>query len=103
MKGNSLLVGLAFLLAALSVGVTLLAYTYVQATRENNRTQFTVQFTVAQIEYRQNRHKALVSTALEYARRNPAINPVLQSIGAVPPPVTATAPAPAPSTKPAGR
>lgn len=99
MKGNSLLVGLAFLLAALSVGITLLAYTYVQATRENNRSQFTVQFTVAQIEFRQNRHKALVSTALEYARRNPAINPLLQSIGAVPP---SSAPSPA-ATKPAGR
>ncbi|MBL9136839.1 MAG: hypothetical protein JNK85_13285 [Verrucomicrobiales bacterium] len=100
MKGNTLLVGLAFLLAALSVGVTLLAYTYVQATRENNRSQFTVQFTVAQIEFRQNRHKALVATALDFARRNPAINPILQNIGAVPPPAAPQAPA---STKPAGR
>lgn len=78
MKGNSLLVGLSFLLAALSVGVTLLAYQYVQLTRVLNRAQSTI----SQVELRQNRLKALVAEAVEYSKKNEAINPLLYSIGA---------------------
>lgn len=87
MKGNSLLVGLAFVLAALSVGVTFLSYQYVQLTRIQNRAQFTI----SQVEFRQNRLRTLVNEALEYGKVNPAITPLLQSIGA---PVAAPATAP---------
>ena len=78
MKGNSLLVGLAFILAALSVGVTFLSYQYVQLTRIQNRAQFTI----SQVEFRQNRLRTLVNEAMEYGKVNPAITPLLQSIGA---------------------
>lgn len=77
-KGNSLLVGLASILAAFSAGVTSLAYQYVQLTRALNNAQYTI----AQVELRQNRLKALVNEALEYSKRDPAINPLLMSIGA---------------------
>lgn len=93
MKGNSLLVGLAFLFAALSVAVTLLAYQYVQLTRLLNRSQFTI----AQVELRQNRLKALVSEAVEFSQRDASINSLLYSIGAKQPPTGTSAP------KPAGR
>jgi uncharacterized membrane protein len=76
-KGNSLLVGLASLLAALSAAVTLLAYQYVQLTRLLNRSQYSV----AQVELRQNRLKGLIQEAVEYSRRDPSIDPILISIG----------------------
>lgn len=78
MKGNSLILGLAFVLAALSLGVTLLAYQYVQLTRAFNGAQSTL----AQVELRQNRLKALLAEAVEYAKTDSSINPILQSIGA---------------------
>lgn len=90
-KGNSLLVGLAFLFAALSVGVTLFAYEYVQLTRALNRAQITVN----QVEVRQNRLKALVAEAMDYSQRNPAINPLLYAIGAKQPPNAPAGAAPA--------
>lgn len=77
-KGNSLLVGLASLLAALSAGVTLLAYQYVQYTRALNAAQHTI----AQVEFRQNRLKALLNEAMEYSQRDASINPILYTIGA---------------------
>ncbi len=93
MKGNSLLVGLAFVLAALSVGVTFLSYQYVQLSRLQNRAQFTI----TQVELRQNRLRAMVTEALEYAKVNPSISPLLQSIGAPPQAV------PTNGTKPSAR
>lgn len=78
MKGELPIVGMSFLLASLSLGVAVLAFQYVQLTRELN----TSQFTLAQVEMRQNRLKALVAEAMEYSQRNPAIDPLLVSIGA---------------------
>ncbi|MCC6234080.1 MAG: hypothetical protein IT580_15660 [Verrucomicrobiales bacterium] len=92
MKGNSLLVGLAFILAALSVGVTYQAYEYVQLSRLQNRAQFTI----TQVELRQNRLRAMVSEAMDYAKQNPAIAPILQSIGAPPQALPPAAKAPTP-------
>jgi hypothetical protein len=82
-KGNSLLVGLASILAALSAGVTSLAYQYVQLTRALNAAQHTI----TQVELRQNRLKALVNEAIEYSKRDPSIDPLLYSAGAKQPPV----------------
>jgi hypothetical protein len=76
-KGNRLLFSLAFLLAALSVGVTFLAYKYVQLTRELNRAQWSVN----QLEQRQNRFRALLAEAVDFSQRNPSMIPVLQSLG----------------------
>jgi len=76
-KSNLLLLGPACLLALLALGVTGLSFQYVQLTRELNQAHATL----AQVELRQNRIKALVNESLEHSQRNPAILPVLQSIG----------------------
>lgn len=78
MKGNSLVVGMAFLLAAISLIVAWYAFQFVQLTRALNKAQFTL----TQVELRHNRLKALVNESAEYAQHNPAIQPLLQSIGA---------------------
>ena len=98
MKGNSLVVIFALLLAGLSVVVTLLAAQYIQLTRKLNRAQSTI----GQVEARHNRLKALVGEAMEYSQRQPAINPLLQAIGAKPGPAApAAAAAPTSSLPPA--
>lgn len=85
--------GMAFLLAVISVLIAWHAFQYVQLTRALNQAQFTS----TQIELRQNRLKALVNEAVEYSQRNPAINPMLYAIGAKPNPAAAT------HTQPANR
>ncbi len=77
MKGNSVLFGLAFLLAALSVGITLLSYRWVQLTRSLNQAQSTI----ALVESRQARLRLLVNEASEFAQQNSAIHPILQGAG----------------------
>ncbi|MGE3310086.1 MAG: hypothetical protein AB7O66_08960 [Limisphaerales bacterium] len=77
MKSNLLLLGPACLLALLALALTGLSFQYVQLTRELNRSQATL----AQIEFRQNRIKALVNECIEHAQRNPGLLPILQSIG----------------------
>lgn len=77
-KGNSLVVGLVFVLAAVALGVSGLALRYVILTSTLGRAQSTVN----QVEIRQNRLKSLVAEAVDYSQRNPAINPLLYSIGA---------------------
>lgn len=86
MKGNSLVVGMAFLLAAISLFVAWYAFQFVQLTRALNKAQFTL----TQVELRQNRLKALVGESIEYAQHNPSINPLLLSVGAKPPAATPT-------------
>lgn len=76
-KGRSLLVTLALVFAALTAGVTLLTYQYVQLTRSLNRSQAAIQ----QVEMRQNRLKALVAETADHARNNPELQPLLQSLG----------------------
>lgn len=80
MKSNLLLLGPACLLALLALGVTGLSFQYVQLTRELSRSQAAL----AQIELRQNRIKALVNECVEYSQQNPAILPLLQSVGIKP-------------------
>ncbi len=77
-KGNALVVGMAFLLAMISLLIAWYAFEYIQLTRSLNRAQFTA----TQVELRQNRLKALVAESVEYSQRNPAINPLLIAIGA---------------------
>ncbi len=77
MKGNSLLVGLASLLAAISAGVTLLCYQHVQLSRSLNRAQYAI----AQVEIAQKRLKALADEAIAFSRRDTSILPILQSVG----------------------
>jgi len=79
-KSNVLLLGPAFLLALLALGVTGLAFQYVLLTRKLNQAQSTL----AQIEMSQNRIKALVNECVEYSHKNPEILPILQSIGLKP-------------------
>ncbi len=88
-KDNSLPVGMAVLLALLSLGVAVFVLQYVQLTRSLNKAQFAIN----QIELRQNRLKALISEAVDYSQRNPAINPLLQAVGAKQPPTTPNKPA----------
>lgn len=80
MKSNLLLLGPACLLALLALSVTGLSFQYVQLTRKLNRSQATL----AQIELRQNRLKALVNECLEFSQTNASILPILQSIGIKP-------------------
>lgn len=77
MKGNSLLVILALLIAVASLCVMGLAGWHILLTRDLNRTQFMI----SQFELRQNRLRALVNECAEYGKRNAAIHPLLQSIG----------------------
>lgn len=90
MKGNSVVVGMAFLLAAISLIVAWYSFQFVQLTRTLGKAQFTL----TQVELRQNRLKALANECADYAQINPAINPLLQSIGARPPAPTPSIPEP---------
>lgn len=99
MKGNSLLVGLSLVLAVLSLAVAALAFQYVQLSRALN----TSQFTLAQVEMRQNRLKALVAEAVDYSQRNPAIDPLLLAIGAKGPAPAPASPRTPGATAPQGR
>lgn len=91
-KSNLLLLGPACLLALLALSVTGLSFQYVQLTRELNRSQATL----AQIEFRQNRIKALVNECMEFSQKDAGILPILQSIGIKP-----TQAAPSSNPKPA--
>jgi hypothetical protein len=88
-KSNSLLLGMACLLAAFAVGITILSYWWVQLSRELGRAQVTI----AQVEFQQNRFKALVSEAVEYSRRDASMGTLLQSMGLKP--TQGASPAPA--------
>ncbi len=89
MKDNSLPVGMAVLLALLALGVAVFVLQYVQLTRSLNQAQSAI----TQIELRQNRLKALIHEAVEYSQRNPAINPILQAVGAKQAPTSTNKPA----------
>lgn len=78
MTGRTLLTTvLAFLLAAASLGVTFMAYQYVQLTRKLGQ----VQFRMAQVEFQQNRIKVLGAEALNFSRKDSSIDPILFSAG----------------------
>jgi hypothetical protein len=87
---TSLLVGLVALSVLATSG---LAFLYVRSVQKLHRLQF--QTAMA------NRNRSLINSlandALEYSRRNPAIDPVLQSVGLKPRPGS---PAPQNLTKP---
>jgi hypothetical protein len=91
MRNNAfthLLVGLAALSIVATAG---LAFYYVQTVRKLNLLQSEVA--------NKNRNRALINAlvndTLEYSKRNPAIDPLLQSVNIKPKPGTAPMPAPA--------
>ena len=71
---TNLLVGLAALSVVATAG---LASYYVRSVQKLNR----LQFQVAVINRNRSLVNALANEAMEYSKRNPAIDPVLQSVG----------------------
>jgi hypothetical protein len=93
MKNNALtnlLVGLVVLSVLATAG---LAYIYVRSVQRLNQ----LQLQTAVINRNRTLVNSLASEALEYSKRNPAIDPVLQSVGLKPRPGVG---APQPAAKP---
>ena len=74
---TNLLVGLVTLSLLATAG---LAFYYVRSVQYLNR----LQFQTAMINRNRSLINSLVSESVEYSRRNPAIDPVLQSVGIKP-------------------
>lgn len=82
MRGNgltNLLVGLVALTVVATAG---LALYYVRCVQKLNR----LQFQTAVVNRNRNVVNSLASEAVEYSKRNPAMEPVLQSVGIRPKP-----------------
>lgn len=89
------LIGLLFLNAICAGTFALL---FVRGMRDVRQ----LQGQAANINNLRNRAQGVLNEALEYSKRNPAIDPILQSVGAKPRPAgtgAATGPAPAPPGK----
>ncbi|MBM3834442.1 MAG: hypothetical protein FJ403_14465 [Verrucomicrobia bacterium] len=77
MKNNSLATFLVALLALSVAATAVLSYTYVQSMR---RLQF-LQAHGNQINQSRQMLQRLVTDAVEYSKHNPAIEPILESVG----------------------
>ncbi len=87
MKKSPLTVLLLGVLAASAVASVIFCLLYLLNTRQMHR----FQAQAAMLQYRQTLINSLASDALEYGKKNPAINPILEaSLGVKP---TQTAPA----------
>ena len=91
MKKNSFLITLATIALILGLWATLQAVRYYFVTRQ----LAVAQAKVNGVQIRLNYAQSLVAEALEYSRRNPAIDPILQNFNFKPRPQTNTTPAPA--------
>jgi hypothetical protein len=76
---TNLLVGVAALCVILTAGA---AFLYVRSVRNLNR----LQFQSAVINRNRALANSLANDTLEYSKRNPAIDPILQSVGLKPKP-----------------
>ena len=94
MKKSPLTVILLGVLAVSAVASVVFCLLYLLNTRQLHR----FQTQAAMIQYRQSLINALATDALEYSKKNPAIDPILESVGAKPAKAGLT---PAPTNKPA--
>ncbi len=92
MKNSPITTVLLVALAILSVWSAISCVKFVSRSRELRR----LQNVVGQINFRQAGINALVNESIEYSKKNPAIDPILESIGAKPGHTNAAA-------KPAGK
>jgi hypothetical protein len=99
MKSNPLTVALVAVLAVCSIATVVLSGAFTLKLRRLG----TVQARLIQINNVNGFLRSLSADSLEYGKKNPAINPLLQTFGVLTPePRPAASPAPA-ATKPAGK
>ncbi len=94
MNKNPLVTLLMVLLLLSVLAAAGLSFWYVQSTRRLNL----LQWQATQATRNRNIVQNLANEAVEYGKRNPAIDPVLQSVGLKPKPATNAAPLPAKPT-----
>ena len=94
MKNQPLTLVLVVALALNAIAAPILTYWYVQTTRKLNA----LKYQVSEVNRNQSSLQALAGDAIEYSRKNPAIDPLLQTVGIKPKPGAAPA-----SGKPAGK
>jgi hypothetical protein len=90
MRNNALTNLLAGLVVLSVVATAGLAYLYVRSVQKLNR----LQFQSAVINRNRTLITSLANETLEYSKHNPAIDPILQSIGIKPRPGAQTSPSP---------
>ena len=88
MKNQPLAVMLLVALAINAMVAPVLTLLYVQTTRKMNA----MKYQVSEVNRYQAGLQALAVEALEYSKKNPAIDPILQSVGLKPKPGGAPAP-----------
>ena len=98
MKQNYLMAGLATVALILGLWAALQSVRFFFMTRQLARAQEQVN----QVQLRLNYAQALATEALEYSRRNPAIDPILQQFNFKPRPQGGNTPA-ATTLKPTGK
>jgi len=82
MKNSPLATVLLVLLACAAIGSLLLCWTYIKTTRELRM----LQSRVADVNAKQQFMNLLVNDVLEYSKRNPQIDPILENSGIKPKP-----------------
>jgi hypothetical protein len=99
MKSNPLTVALVAVLAVCAVATVVLSATFTLKLRKLG----TMQARLIQINNVNGFLRSLSADSLEYSKKNPAINPLLQTFGIISPePKPAASPAPA-AAKPVGK
>ena len=93
MKNSPLINVLLGLTAICTVGSVVLCFGVVRNTRELRALQGQAAF----VNYRQNLVNSLVNDVAEYSKANPAVLPILESVGVKPAAKPGTAPVPAPA------
>ena len=94
MKKSPLTVLLLGVLAVSAVASVVFCLLYLLNTKQLHK----LQTQAAMAQYRQSLINALATDALEYSKKNPAIDPILESVGVKP---AKSAPTPPPTNKPA--
>jgi hypothetical protein len=82
MKTNVTAMMLVVLLGFSVLATSVLAFTYIQSARKLQR----LQAEAAEINRNRALLQAMANEAIEYSKRNPAIDPLLQSVGIKPKP-----------------
>jgi hypothetical protein len=99
MKSNPLTAALVAVLAVCAIATVVLSATFTLKLRKLG----TVQARLMQINNVNGFLRSLSADSLEYSKKNPAINPLLQNFGVISPePKPAASPAPS-TAKPAGK
>ena len=95
MKNNPLAATLLGLLLVSTIFTTVLTYRYIASLRKLRG----LQPAIVQINNNRNIMQALANDTVEYSKRNPSIDPLLQSVGLKPGPNAPAAAAAKPATK----